>query len=112
MSKIKIFFSTVIFSILLIGTSVVKNKTREIEKQISNITKNINNQEKDLNESQLDFFYLTSPSIVEDKIKFLVDNNYIPMDRSKIFLNIINFTQIKNKFVNQKNSYDKKTKKK
>ena len=32
MFKIKIIFSIISFSILLVGTSIIKNQTREIEK--------------------------------------------------------------------------------
>ena len=33
MFKLKIFASIVIFSFLLVGTSIIKNKTRELEKK-------------------------------------------------------------------------------
>ena len=52
-------------SIFLIITSVVKNKTRIIEKQISNLSKKTLLKRKDLNEAQLDFYYLTSPAELE-----------------------------------------------
>ena len=52
-------------------------------------------QRKDLHETQLDFSYLTSPSIIEKKLKYLEKNNYIPMDHSKIFLNILDFDKIR-----------------
>ena len=35
MFKLKIFISILIFSFLLIATSIVKNQTRKIEKEIS-----------------------------------------------------------------------------
>ncbi len=34
MFSFKLFFSILIFSLLLIGTSIVKNQTRDIEKRI------------------------------------------------------------------------------
>ena len=37
MHRVKIFSTTIIFLFLLVGTSVVKNKTRETEKKIYNI---------------------------------------------------------------------------
>ena len=108
MFKLKIFFSVLIFSLLLIVTSFIKNQTREIEKEIFYISKKIHNKEKDLNESQLDFFYLSSPSIIEKKIENLDSIQYFPMDYSKIFLNLNSFTSLKNKFVIKKNKNQKK----
>ena len=102
MFKIKILFSIIMFSILLFGTSIKKNKTREIEKKIISIN-NINNfKVKDLVESQLDFSYLTSPSMIETLIN-QTDDQYIPMQHSKIFLNMSDFLNLENKIVLQKN---------
>ena len=40
MFKLKIFISIVIFSFFLIGTSSIKNETREIEKKINILSEN------------------------------------------------------------------------
>ena len=48
-------------------------------------------KEKDLKESQLDFFYLTSPLIIEKKIEHLDANKYFPMEFSNIFLTLFLF---------------------
>ena len=85
MLKIKFLISILIFSSLLIATSVIKNQTREIEKKIYNLNNIILTKEKDFNESQLDFFYLTSPFMIEKKIKHLDNHNYTVMEYSKIF---------------------------
>ena len=111
MLKIKFLISILIFSSLLIATSVIKNQTREIEKKIYNLSSIILTKEKDFNESQLDFFYLTSPSIIEDKIQHLDKYQYQPMEYSKIFLSMDNFINLENKLVNQKNEKKKKNKK-
>ena len=71
MFKFKIFISVIIFSFLLVGTSIIKNNTRAIEKKIYNSKNRIYIKERDLNESQLDYSYLTSPSILEQKIKII-----------------------------------------
>ncbi len=110
MIRIKILISVIIFTFLLITTSMIKNNTREIEKKIQFISKKINLKEKDLNESQLDFSYLTSPSMIEKSLEHLDGINYEPMDFSKIFLNISNFKDIQNKFVIQDNLNEKKIK--
>ena len=102
MFKFKIIFSISIFGFLLIGTSYIKNQTREIEKKIFSLSKIIHNQEKNLSELQLDYSYLSSPSIIEKKIENLEHDNYLPIQNSKIFLSIDSFTDLQNKFVIKK----------
>ena len=109
MFRIKVLLSILTFSILLIGTSVIKNQTRQIEKKISNISSSILIKEKDLNETQLDLFYLTSPSIIERKIMHLDNTEYFPMEYSKIFLSMSNFLDLQNKYVIQKDENEKKS---
>ena len=111
MSKIKILISISIFSFLLIGTSILKNKTRIIEKKIHNISNKIIAKKEDLNKSQLDFSYLTSPSIIERKIEHIDNNQYLPMDYSKIYFNIQIFLDLEKKLVNEANQNEKKNKK-
>ena len=108
MLKFKIISSIVIFTFLLIGTSYIKNRTREIEKKIFSLSKIIHNQEKNLSELQLDFSYLSSPSIVEMKIQHLEQIKYLPIENSKIFLNISSFNDLQNKFVVKKDHEKKK----
>ncbi len=111
MFKLKIFISVTIFSFLLITTSIIKNQTREIEKKINNLSESIFYKERDINESQLDYSYLTSPSIIEQKINDLGLHDYSPMEYSKIFLNISNFLKLENKFVIKQNQNAQNTKK-
>lgn len=111
MSKIKIFISITCFSFLLIGTSILKNKTRQIEKNIYNLSKVIYQKEKDYNESQLDFEYLSSPIIIEQRINHLDRNEYFPMEYSKIFLSMTDFIDLSDKIAIQKNN-EKKIQKK
>ena len=107
MFKIKILFSIIIFSFLLFGTSIIKNETREIEKKIITLNNNYNLKIKDLVESQLDFSYLTSPLMIENLIS-QTDEQYIPMQYSKIFLNMKDFLNLENKIVLKKNRNEKK----
>ena len=111
MFKIKVLISTIIFSFLLIGTSFVKNETREIEKNIYKLNKKIMAKEKDLNESELDFAYLTSPSMIEKRIEHIDNYKYLPMDYSKIFLSMSNFIELNKKFAIQEIENEKKIKK-
>tara|TARA_Y100000768_G_C23936913_1_gene663027 strand:- start:1099 stop:1437 length:339 start_codon:yes stop_codon:yes gene_type:complete len=111
MHKLKIIFSSIIFTILLIVTSTIKNETREIEKKIYHLNKDINKKEKDINETQLDFFYLSSPKILEEKLEHVDKNYYLPMQYSKIFLSISNFLELQNKFVIKEGLNEKKIQK-
>ena len=104
----KILISISIFSFLLIGTSILKNKTRIIEKKIYNISNKIIAKKEDLNKSQLDFSYLTSPAVIEKKIEYLDRNQYQPMEYSKIFLSMSSFLNLQNKFVTQEKKNEKK----
>ena len=106
MFKLKIFASVVIFSFLLVGTSIIKNKTRELEKKIHYLSKVILLKEKDYKESELDFAYLTSPKMIEKKIDHHGRDKYFPMDFSKIFLNLSNFENVKKKLVEKKMLYE------
>ena len=112
MFRVKFFTSISIFIFLLILTSTIKNQTRSLEKKIDMVQKKVLLKEKDLHETQLDFSYLTSPFVIEKKLKYLEKNNYIPMDHSKIFLNILDFDKIEKKFAISKNHNDKKIQKK
>ncbi|MDC0366714.1 hypothetical protein OAM59_05105, partial [Pelagibacteraceae bacterium] len=71
MSKTKVIISISIFSFLLGVTSVIKTESRVIEKNIYKIEKKIKIIKKDLHESELDYSYLSSPSILSKKIKDL-----------------------------------------
>ena len=108
MFKFKIISTILIFTFLLIGTSYIKNQTREIEKKILTLSKLIHNQEKNLSELQLDFSYLSSPSIIEMKIENLQNYKYSPIENSKIFLSISSFTDLQKKFVIKKDHDEKK----
>ena len=107
MYKFKIFFSVSIFLFLMVGISIIKNETREIDKKIFKISKSINQKDKDLSEAQLDFSYLTSPSKLEEKINHLDRNQYIIMEYSKIFLSISDFINIQNKIVHMETLNEK-----
>ena len=97
MFKFKIFISVVIFAFLLFGTSVIKNQTRILEKKINYLGKEILKKEKDLNETQLDFFYLTSPLIIEKKLSNLNEDKYVPMKHSKNFFKYNKFFRFRKK---------------
>ena len=97
MFRLKYVISTTLVIILLTITSIIKNQTRILEKKLSKLNKEINLKEQDINESQLDFYFLTSPAELEKKIQIIGLNNYSPIENSKIFLSLTNFTNLKNK---------------
>ena len=82
---------------MLFLTSIIKNKTRIIEKDILKYENKIAGIEKNLYESQLDYYYLTSPKLLKSKLEFLTDEDYVHMEFSKIYLNFNLFLK------NQKN---------
>ena len=112
MSKIKLISLFLIFSILLGVTSLVKNKTRIIEKKIYKTDRRIVIIEKDLHETELDYFYLSSPKNLSAKIDNFSYIEYIPMDFSRIYLNYTNFADSQKKISTFKPQNEEKTKKK
>ena len=111
MSKINLIISIFIFSILLSITSVIKNKTRIIEKSIYQIDRKIAAIEKDLHETQLDFSYLSSPNYLSKKIVELFMIEYLPIDFSRIYLSYLDFNNDSKKISTLKKNDKKKTQK-
>ena len=111
MFKIKYIFSVTIFLTFLFITSIVKNKTRIIEKQILNLNSIILLKENNLNEAQLDFYYLTSPAEIEKKLHIIGYDNYQPVKYSNIYFDISEFLKINNKISKLENVYEKNNKK-
>ena len=70
------------------------------------------NLEKDLHETQLDYFYVSSPAYLSEKINYLAIIEYSPMDFSRIYLNFTDFANAQNKITNLKEKNEKKTQKK
>ena len=112
MFNLKFILSITIFISLLIVTSFIKNQSRIIEKKILKINSQVISKEKNLSETELDFFYLTSPSEIEKKVEKNNLDNFQPIEHSKIFTNIVDFTNIEKKLSRLKNSNEKKIKKK
>ena len=64
-------------------------------------------KKNNINEAQLDFYYLTSPAELEKKLDLLGFNNYQSINYSKIYFNILDFTQVQKKISNLKNLNEK-----
>ena len=112
MFKTKFIISISVFITFLLVTSVIKNKTRITEKEISNLKKVIAMKEKNVNETELDFYYLTSPKELEKKLNLIGFKDYRPIKYSNIYLNISDLNKIQNKTSNLKNFNGKKIQKK
>ncbi len=106
MFKSKYIISTFIFIFFLVVTSFVKNKTRVLEKEILILNNKILFQEKNINEAQLDYYYLTSPKEIEERLNLIGFENYQPIAYSKIFFDIADFTNIEKKTSNLKNLFN------
>ena len=91
MPSTKLIISVSVFSLLLFCTSVIKNKTRIIEKNIESYEKQIFTLKKELFESQLDYNYLTSPKMLQEKLSFLTSDPYQNITISNIYLDYNNF---------------------
>ena len=112
MFKSKYIICTTLFVTFLTITSLIKNKSRLLEKQITNLNTKITSKEKDINEAQLDFYYLSSPAEIEKKLNTIGVNNYQPISYSRIFLQISDFSLSQNKFSHLNNFNEKKIQKK
>lgn len=91
MPNTKLIISIIVFSLSLFVTSIIKNKTRVIEKKILTYKKEISDLQRNLYESQLDYYYLTSPKMLQEKITFLTNDEYEHMSLSKIYLDYDDF---------------------
>ena len=91
MTKKKLFISIAIFSFLMILTSIIKTQTRITEKNILSYEKKISNLKNSFYESQLDFYYLSSPSSISEKINTYSNDDYETIDYSRIYFSLDQF---------------------
>ena len=68
----------------LIFTSLVKNKTRLLEKELLYLDNEINSLNFNLNEASLDFEYLTTPKHISLLVKNFLDENFSYYKESQI----------------------------
>ena len=108
----KLFFSLLVFTFFLIITSLVKNQSRIIEKQIKGLNINILAKEKNISEAELEFSYLSSPNEIEKKFKSRDLEKFEPIKNSNIFYDIHDFNIVEKKLSNLINIDEKKIRKK
>ena len=73
----------------LIFTSLIKNKTRLLEKELIYLDNEINSLNFNLNEASLDFEYLTTPKHISLLAKDFLDENFSYYKESQIKKSII-----------------------
>jgi len=108
----KLFFSIFIFTFFLIITSLVKNQSRIIEKQIKGLNSNIIAKEKNISEAEMEFSYLSSPNEIEKKLNSRDLEKFEPIKHSNIFYDIHDFNLLEKKLSNFINIDEKNIRKK
>ena len=107
----KLFISLTIFSILMIFTSIIKNQTRLIEKNIYKHEKKISNLKNSVYEAQLDYYYLSSPEIISNNLIEYSDTEYSSIKYSKIYFSLNQFLDSQTKstksFIHEKKKQKK-----
>ena len=96
-------FSLSVFLFLMIFTSVIKNNTRNIEKNIEKLNTEVSILNNELLNAEMDFIYLSSPDKLEKKISSFNIKVYSTYDFSRIFLSteeFINFSSKQTKKLN------------
>ena len=87
-------------------TSIIKTKTRIIEKNILTYEKKIANLKNNLYEAELDYYYLSSPIIISKNIIEYSDEEYSTVDYSRIYFSLDQFLNEQKKttksFTNEK----------
>ena len=82
--KKKYSLSIVIFIIGLIFVSTIKNKTRDLEKEINSLKVTINNLQFDLHKATLDYEFITSPENLSLLAKEHLSSEFIYYKKSQI----------------------------
>tara|TARA_B100000579_G_C22702050_1_gene790276 strand:- start:134 stop:451 length:318 start_codon:yes stop_codon:yes gene_type:complete len=97
MFKKNFIVSISVFFVLMIFTSVVKNSSRNIEKNIENLNREISLLEKQLHEAEIDYVYLSNPENLNKHLINFKEKKYIAYDHSRIFLTIDDFLKYSSK---------------
>ena len=84
----KIYIVSLIFLILLICTSFIKNETRLLEKKIYNLNHKISKLKHELHEAKVEYSYLSSPKYLFSKLSEFSNEKYVPRSFSEIYLDL------------------------
>ena len=91
MFKKSLIFSLTVFFTLMIITSVIKNKTRNLEKEIEKINKAVTLLEKQLSDAEIDYVYLSGPEKLKKYLSTFNKEKYLSFDYSRIFFSTEQF---------------------
>ena len=91
MFRKSIIISLSIFFVLMIFTSIIKNNTRNIEKNIGKLGLEVSILEKEFADAKTDFIYLSTPQKLLKELKNLSQDKYQSYDFSRIFLSTDDF---------------------
>ena len=84
-SRFKIYpFSIILLIIGLVIVSAVKNKTRNLQKEINNLHAKINSLKVDLHRASLDHEVITSPENISRLAKEYLDSDFLTYNKSQI----------------------------
>ena len=86
-----------IYISFFIAIPLIKNESRLIEKKIQNYESEIFILEENLLEANLEFQYLSSASVLSNKVEKNLDQKYNNLDLSQIYLNIEDFIRVQKK---------------
>ena len=78
------------FFILMIFISLIKNNTRNIEKNIKQLNTEISILKKDLLNAEIDFIYLSNPENLIQHLE-ISREHYTNFDHSRVFFSINHF---------------------
>ena len=91
MFKKSLILSLTVFFTLMVITSVIKNKTRNLEKKIEKINKEIAFLEKQLSDAEIDYIYLSGPEKLTKYLSTFNKEKYLSFDYSRIFFSTEQF---------------------
>ncbi len=74
-----------VFFVLMIFTSIIKNKTRNLEKKINNASEKILFLKKELKDAQTEYVFLSSPDQLQKYLIILNLKDYLSYDIPRIF---------------------------
>ena len=80
----KFSFTLILFVIGLILVSAIKNKTRNLQKEINNLQTSISNIETDLHKATLDYEVITSPENISELAKKHLKTELVYYEKSQI----------------------------
>ena len=91
MFKKSLIISLSIFFVLMVFTSMIKNQTRNIEKNIQKLNNEVLILKKQLKDAKIDYVYLSTPEKLRKNLLQFNNKQYFNYDHSRIFLSTKDF---------------------